>query len=198
MIKTFYEPFHQTVEKTATTSARASGEKILGKDPKTGKDVIVRIGRYGPMAQLGKQDDEEKPKYASIKGKSIDTITLEEALEYFRLPRNLGQHAGEDLIASLGKFGPYIKRGTLYASLDKELDDIFTIDKKRAIELVEAKKELAANANIHEREHEGKKLQVLKGRYGPYIKYDSKNFKIPKGVEPEKLTLKETIKLLKK
>ncbi len=109
MIKAFYDPFHKTVEQTATT-ARESGEKILGTDPKTGKAVIVRIGRYGPMAQLGKPDDEEKPKYASIKGKSIDTITLEEALEYFRLPRNLGDHKGEDLVAGLGKFGPYIKR----------------------------------------------------------------------------------------
>lgn len=198
MIKAFYDPFHKTVEQTATT-ARESGEKILGTDPKTGKAVIVRIGRYGPMAQLGKPDDEEKPKYASIKGKSIDTITLEEALEYFRLPRNLGDHKGEDLVAGLGKFGPYIKRWTIYASLDKEAgDDIFTIDKKRATALIEARKELVANANIHEREHEGKPLQVLKGRYGPYIKYDKKNYKIPKTVKPEELTLKETIKLLKK
>src|ERR1051326_8430896 len=136
MLKEFYNPFHKTVEKTAVESERASGERVLGKDPKSGREVLVRVGRFGPMAQIGRQDDKDKPLYASMrKGQMIDTITLEDALDLFKLPRTLGEYEGKEIIVSIGRFGPYIKYGEEYISLPKT-EDPYTVPLERTVEII--------------------------------------------------------------
>ena len=136
MIKDFYKPFHKTVETTLKESERASGERILGKDPVSGNTLLVRVGRFGPMAQIGTQEETEKPRYSKLRaGQLLENITFEEAMDLFKLPRNLGEFDGQDLVVSIGRFGPYVKHGTMYASLKKE-DDPYTVNKDRAIELV--------------------------------------------------------------
>lgn len=199
MIKKFYDPFHKTVEDTLENSERASGERVLGDDPTTGKPVIVRIGRFGPMAQIGVQDDEEKPKFASLlKNQSIATITLEEALDLFKLPREVGEFKGEKISAAIGRFGPYLRIGKTFVSLKAaEGDDPMTVNESRAIELIEAHLEAKAKANINTFEWEDKgEVQVLEGRFGPYIKFGKKNFKIPKDKEAKALTLEDCIELI--
>lgn len=192
MIDQFYGPFHENVEVTLETSERATGERHLGEDPKSGKPVIVRIGRYGAMAQIGSPDDEEKPKFASLrKEQSLQSITLEEALELFKLPRELGEYEGNKVSANIGRFGPYVRFGNQFVSLKvKEGDDPMTVELERAIELIEEKKEADKNKYIKTFD-EDETVQVLNGRYGPYIKIGRKNFKIPKDVKPEELTLEQ-------
>lgn len=196
MIKTFYDPFHTNVEHTLEHADRAKGERLLGEDPATGKPVYARIGRYGAMVQIGHVDDEEKPKFASLlKDQSIETITYEEAMDLFKLPREVGTYEGKLVTAAIGRFGPYLKWNSLFISLKKaEGDDPFTVDMERAEVLIEAKKEAEANKYIKVFE-EDKDIQVLNGRWGPYIKFGKKNIKIPKDVVPENLTLEECKKL---
>ncbi len=195
MIHKFYQPFHTNVEDTLENSERAKGDRILGEDPASGKPVIARIGRFGPMVQIGEQSDEEKPKFASLlKTQSINTITLEEALELFKLPREVGEYNGEMITAAIGRFGPYVKYGKLFVSLKKDQgDDPLTVELDRAIELIEEKKKADANAKIAV--FEDGEVQVLNGRYGPYIKIGRKNFKIPKGTDPNTLTLEDCRKI---
>jgi DNA topoisomerase-1 len=190
MIKSFYNPFHSSVENTLENADRASGERALGVDPVSGKPLIVRIGRFGPMAQIGVTEDEEKPKFASLlTGQSIESITLEEALELFKLPRTIGEYDGKTVVAAIGRFGPYIRWNSLFMSLKKvDGDDPMTVDMKRAEELILIKIEQEKNKYIKVFE-EDKTIQVLNGRYGPYIKFGKKNVKIPKDVEPSELTL---------
>ena len=196
MIKDFYKPFHKTVETTLKESERASGERILGKDPASGMTLLVRVGRYGPMAQIGTTEETEKPRYAKLRtGQLLENITMEEALDLFRLPRNLGDYNGEDLVVSIGRFGPYVKYGTLYASIKKE-DDPYTINKERAIELVLEKQKAVAERVIKEFDEEPE-IKVLKGRWGPFISFKGKNIRIPKNIAPEKLTLDEIFELEK-
>lgn len=192
MIKSFYNPFHSSVEQTLESADRASGERKLGVDPASGKPLIVRIGRFGPMAQIGEADDEEKPKFASLlNGQSIETITLEEALELFKLPRTVGEYEGKTVVAAIGRFGPYIRWNSLFMSLKKaEGDDPMTVDIERAEELIKLKIEQEKNKYIKVFE-EDDTIQVLNGRYGPYIKFGKKNIKIPKDKVPEELTLEE-------
>jgi DNA topoisomerase-1 len=192
MIESFYTPFHKSVEHTLEHADRAKGERELGVDPDSGRPVFARIGRYGAMVQIGQAEDEEKPKFASLlKGQSIETISLEEALELFKLPRTLGEFEGKEIQAAIGRFGPYVRWGSLFASLKKnEGDDPFTIELDRAIELVKEKQEQEKNKYIKTFD-EDKDVQVLNGRYGPYIKIGRKNFKIPKDKKPEELTLEE-------
>ena len=192
MIDEFYGPFHENVEVTLENSERASGERQLGEDPKSGKPVIARLGRYGAMVQIGSPDDEEKPKFAGLrKGQSIQTITLEEALELFKLPRDLGEYEGKPVSANIGRFGPYVRFGNQFVSLKvKEGDDPMSVTLDRAIELIEEKKEADKNKYIKTFD-EDETVQVLNGRYGPYIKIGRKNFKIPKDVKPEELTLEQ-------
>jgi DNA topoisomerase-1 len=139
------------------------------------------MGRYGPMLQIGTQDDEIK-KFASIPaGMSIETITLEEALTAFELPRELGTHEGEQVLANNGRFGPYVKRGKLFCSIKKDAEfDLFSITLDQAITLIEEKKKADANKYIHTFDYEGEQIFVLNGMYGPYVKYGKKNYKIPK------------------
>ncbi len=196
MIETFYNPFHKNVEHTLEHAERAKGERLLGEDPETGKPVYARIGRYGAMVQIGHVDDEEKPKFASLlKDQSIETISYEEAMELFKLPREVGTYEDKLVTAAIGRFGPYLKWNSLFISLKKaEGDDPFTVDMERAAVLIEAKKESEANKYIKVFE-EDKDIQVLNGRWGPYIKFGKKNIKIPKDVVPENLTLEECKKI---
>lgn len=196
MIDRFYKPFHNLVEQTLEHSERATGERELGTDPKSGKRVIARIGRFGPMVQIGEVSDEEKPKFASLlKDQSISTISLEEALKLFLLPRKLGEYEGEELVAGIGRYGPYVRHGKLFASIPKEMDtDVYAISLDAGIKLIEEKKELQKNREI-KTFPENEEVQVLNGRYGPYIKIGRQNFRIPKDVEPKSLTLEDCLRI---
>jgi DNA topoisomerase-1 len=196
MIEHFYGPFHKDVEKTLEVSERASGERELGIDPQSGKRVIARIGRFGPMIQIGNSDDEEKPRFASLRSnQSIATITLEEALELFKLPRILGEKDGKQVVANIGKFGPYVGHNGTFASLKKnEGDDPMTITFERALELIEAKKKADQEKIIKQFPEKG--IVILNGRWGPFIKAGKKNVRIPKNKNVEELTLQECVELL--
>lgn len=190
MLQNFYHPFHERVNNTMETSERSKGERILGEDPESGKSVSVKIGRFGPMVQIGEADDEEKPRFASLlKGQSMETLTLEEALELFKLPRNLGQFEEEDVTVAIGRYGPYVRHQNKFVSLEKQ-DDPHSISLDRAIELIKAKREEEKNRIIREFD-EQPGLQILRGRYGPYITFNKKNYKIPRGKNPEELTLED-------
>ena len=196
LLKDFWDPFAKQVEsKQDISRAEVAKARELGTDPKSGKPVSVRIGRYGPFAQIGSKDDEDKPKFASLRpGQRLDKITLDEALELFKLPRDMGETPeGEEMVVAIGRFGPYVRYGKKFASLGKD-DDPYTVERERCLELVAAKKKLDAEREIHVWEDEG--VKVLKGRYGPYITDGKKNAKIPKDVEPADLTLEQCQKLL--
>lgn len=195
VIKEFYSPFHSQIEDTLEKSKKFSGEKLLGKHPETEKNIFVKIGRYGPMVQLGDTDSEEKPKFAGLrKGQSIETITLEEALDLFKFPRNIGTYENEEMSVAIGRFGPYIKHKSLFYSLAKT-DDPTIITKERAIEIIEEKRKKIRESLIKEFS-EDTALKILKGRWGPYISYNKKNYKIPKSTEPETLTFSDCKKII--
>ena len=196
LMEKFWGPFKELVEEKTESVDRseATGARELGTDPKSGKPVSVRLGRYGPYAQIGDKDTDEKLDFASLRpGQSMHTITLAEALELFRLPRKLGESGGEEVSVGIGRFGPFAKRGSTYASLKKE-DDPYTIDLARAVFLIEEKEEIARNRII--KEFAGSDIQVLNGRFGPYISDGKLNGKIPKDREPKSLTLEEVTQLL--
>ena len=197
MIEKFYGPFHNQVEET-TWRERVNTERDLWVHPSTGKKIIARMWRYGPMIQIGDQDDPDK-KYASIPtGKTIETITLEEALAAFALPRTIWKRENEDIIASNGRFGPYIKYKNLFVSIKKDSGlDPLTITLEEAIPLIQEKLELEKNKYIKEFEYEKEKIQILNGPYWPYIKYAKKNYKIPKGgKDATDLTLDDCLSLI--
>ena len=178
MIDDFYNPFKKDVENTIETAERISGERELGVDPVSGKPVIARMGRYGPMVQIGAQDDEEKPRFAKLKTtQSIETINLEEAMDLFRLPRNLGQFENQDVVINIGRFGPYIAHDSKFYSLNKEFDP-YSISLEEAIPIVEEKRKAKEERTIKIFEKE--KIQLLRGPYGPYIKQGLRNYKLPK------------------
>lgn len=192
MLKKFYEPFHRNVEKTDAESERASGERVLGREPKTGREVIVRIGKFGPMAQIGRPDDEEKPVYASLrKGQMIDTITLEEALELFKLPRTLGKHGEKEITVNIGRFGPYIKWGEEYISLPKT-DDPYTISFERATEII-AGPRLPRKIGTYE----GDDIIATQGFFGNYLKWRNINATLGKQYDPFTINLDEAISIIK-
>ncbi len=197
MIGRFYEPFHKMVDSAIEqqTDKRAQA-RVLGTDPATGRTVKARIGRYGPMVEI-EAPEGEKSRFASLrKGQLIESITLAEALELFALPRTLGELEGEELTVGLGKYGPYVRYGKSFASLPKG-DDPYTIGYDRAVEIVRAHKAAAAAANTPLRTYaEEPDLLVKNGRYGPYIAYKGKNYRIPKGAKPEALTLEECLKIV--
>jgi DNA topoisomerase-1 len=196
LLEGFWKPFIKTIREKQETVSRdeAKQTRVLGKDPKTGKDVSVRLGRYGPHAQIGHRDDEDKPQFAGLRpGQSLETITLEETLELFKLPRALGEtDEGEEVVASIGRFGPYIRYGSKFVSMKE--DDPHTVTLERALVLVAEKKEFEANRIIQQ--FEGSEIQVLRGRYGPYITDGNKNARMPKDREPESLTLAECEELI--
>jgi DNA topoisomerase I len=198
MIDNFYQPFHGKVENVLKHSERSKGERILGIDPKTGKQVSVKIGRYGPLAQLGESssdENNEKPQFASLRpGQHLETITLDEALELFQLPRELGEYENNKVTVNIGRFGPYIRHNNKFVSLRKE-DDPFTIGLERAIKLIEAKREKEKKAVIRTFGQEPD-LKILKGRWGPYISFKEKNYKIPRNINAEKLSLDDCKKII--
>jgi DNA topoisomerase-1 len=199
MIKDFYKPFHNEVQETLENAERASGERILGTDPKTGKQILVRVGRFGPLAQIGESGNEDdKPKFASLlKHQSLESITLEEALDLFKLPRTVGMFEDKEVVIGIGRFGPYIRHDGKFTSIKKsDEEDPMTITLDRSIELIKIKRQADIDKFI-KTFPEDETVQVLNGRWGPYIKIEKKNFKIPKDVAPESLTLEECIKISK-
>ncbi len=188
LLDKFWGPFKKAIE-NADPVPRPGGDRLLGIDPISGRPIIVRLGKFGPIAQIGGPDDEVKPRFASLQaGQSIYTITLEAALKLFTLPRVLGQLDDKDLTVAVGRFGPFAKRGETYASLGKE-DDPYSITYERATELLRAREELIANRLI--KVFEGTPIQVLNGKYGAYITDGEKNGKIPKDRDPKSMTLEE-------
>lgn len=188
MMHVFYNGFHPAVESTlAVKMEHKVGERLLGDDPKTGKPVSVKIGRYGPIVQIGSSEDEEKPQFSSLrKGQSIETISLDEALELFKLPRELGELEGSLVTIGVGRFGPYILHNKKYTSIPKTYDPMeITLDE--AIELIKEKREQEAKKHIKYFK-EDPDLEIKNGRYGPYIAYKGKNYKIPKDIVPEDLS----------
>ena len=192
----FYEGFHPLVEKTMNIkSEHKVGERVLGIDPVSGKPVSVKIGRYGPVIQIGSAEDEEKPRFAQLaKGMSMETITLEEALDSFKLPRTLGDFEDKVVVVGVGRFGPYIRHNNVFVSIPKGTDPM-EISLPEAVELIEKKREAAENKIIKSFDEEPG-LQVLNGRYGPYIAYQKKNYKIPENVEPQDLDLETCFKVI--
>jgi len=197
VIREFYGPFHVQVEDTLKTSEKVKGERFLGLDPVTQKNVIVRLGRFGPMVQIGETaENEEKPRFASLKKtQSMDTITLAEAIELFKFPRNIGQFEDSDMMVAIGRFGPYVSHAKAFYSLGKE-DDPATINPERAIELIEEKRVKDSEKLIKEFT-EDLTLKVLNGRWGPYIAQGKNNFKIPKGKDPLTLTFEDCQQIIK-
>ena len=195
MLEDFYKPFRETLDQALKTSRPGNGERFLGNDPVTGKPVTVRLGKFGAMAQMGNSDDPEKHYAGLQKGQLLESITLEEALQLFRLPRELGQYKDLPVIVSTGRFGPYVKWQGKYVSLSKT-DDPYTITSERSIELIE--QAVAQDAKKHILEFPGQDIRVLKGRYGPYINHNKKNYRIPKGTDPESLTLEDCRNLIQK
>ncbi len=191
MIKGFYVPFHSNVEDTLLNSKRATGERELGVDPVSGKPIFAKIGRFGPMIQIGLGEDEEK-KFAGLRGnQSIGNITLEQALELFKLPRTLGEWNGKNITVGVGRFGPYVKYGDLFASLRKnEGDDPMEITLERAAKLVQDKLD-GVLANELRKFDEDPTIKIIKGKWGPYIKAGTDNYKLPKGADPALITLEE-------
>ncbi|HSY05408.1 MAG TPA: DNA topoisomerase I [Steroidobacteraceae bacterium] len=195
-LEKFWKPFIRQVDKIERTVTReqVAQARELGKDPASGKPVTVRMGRYGPFVQIGTKDDEEKPRFAGLRpGQKMDAVMLADAMELFKLPRTLGETPeGEAIVANVGRFGPYVKYGSKYASLKE--DDPYTVTLERAREVIRLKREADANRIIQEFADAG--IQVLNGRYGPYITDKKKNAKIPKDRDPKALTLEECRALL--
>ena len=197
MINDFYVPFHQMVEHAIETQAdKNSQTRILGTDPATGRTVKARIGRYGPMVEI-EGTETDKPKFASLKkGQLIEALTLDEALELFALPRNLGKYGDEELVVGLGKYGAYVRHGKTFASLTRQ-DDPYTLTYERAVELLEEHKAQIAAANTPLRTFaENADVVIKNGRYGAYIACNGKNYRLPKGVKPETVTLEECMKII--
>jgi len=193
MIEKFYSPFHKTVTNTLEKKERKTSERVLGNHPDTGEPVTVRMGRFGPVAQIGDSGKDEKPRYASLsKSQLLETITLEEALNLFRLPRSLGEYEGADMVVGIGKFGPYIRYNSKFFSLKKGVDDPYIVTFERAVEIILEKNETDKKKVIKDFGD----IKLLNGRYGAYLVKDKLNFRLPKGTDAEKLTEKECIKII--
>ena len=184
MLKDFYKGFKKNVDDTQENAERASGERILGKHPESGKTVLVRIGRYGPLAQIGDPEDEEKEFASLLKTQSLESITMEQALDLFKLPRKLGELEGKVISAAIGRFGPYVRHDGSFVSLKADDgDDPYTVTLERATELVLAKRAADAKALIKVFD-EDETVRILEGRWGPFIKAGKKNVRIPKDEDP--------------
>ena len=200
MMEQFYNDFEPTVEQTLNVRQdHRAGERQLGNDPKSGRPVFVKIGRFGPVVQVGTAEDKVKPLFAQIpKEKSIETITLEEAMELFRLPREIGSYEGSKVTIGAGRFGPYVLHNGKYASLPKDADPMsFTLDE--AIALIRERRTQEAQRHL-KLFAEDDKLEILNGRFGPYIAYDGKNYRLPKNMHERAadLTYEECMKIVNK
>ena len=194
-IDKFYKKFHPIVEDTMKNSERQVGERILGVDPKSGRQLSVKIGKYGPLAQIGTVEEEEKPVFASLRrDQSIESITYEQALDLFKLPRQVGEFEDKVMTVAIGRFGPYIRHDGAFYSLPKT-DDPMEVSTERAIEIIEEKREVEKNRIIQTLGAENE-IQVLNGRFGPYFTRDKVNYKIPKGTDPLSLTLEACLDLI--
>ena len=199
MMKDFYRDFGPTVEKTINTrSEHKAGERQLGNEPGSGRPVFVKIGRYGPVVQIGSADEEEKPRFAQLPSdKSMETITLEEALELFRLPREIGEYEGTKVVIGAGRFGPYVLHNRKYVSLPKG-EDPMTVTLETAVGLIEKKRQQEDQRHIKVFD-EDPGMEVLNGRYGPYIAYGGKNYRLPKNMHERaaELTFEECMEIVK-
>jgi DNA topoisomerase I len=194
MVGDWYKPFHTGVEHTLETAERAKGERILGMDEATGKPISARMGRFGPMVQIGTQTDEEKPKFAKLTAQqSIETITLEEALELFKVGAPLGEYEGQDVTTGIGRFGPYVKFGDAFISIPRG-EQPSTVDINRAIQIIEAKR--VEDAPIAH--YEGKPITKGKGRFGPFIKWNELFINIPRAYDFDNITPLECNELIEK
>lgn len=195
MLEKFYNSFHKTIENALEKKVKKTGVRFLGNHPETGEPVSVKMGRFGPVAQIGDTESDKKPRFASLaRNQLLETITLEEALNLFRLPRSLGMHEGEEMVVGVGKFGPYVRYNGKFYSLKKGLDDPYTITAQRAVELIREKEESDRKKIIKDFGD----IQILNGRYGPYITKDKKNYRIPRGDDAEKLTKEECMAIIEK
>ncbi|MBO4485701.1 MAG: type I DNA topoisomerase [Prevotella sp.] len=200
MMHKFYKKFEPTVEKVIKARAEhKAGERQVGIDPASGKPVFVKIGRFGPVVQIGSADDNEKPRFAQLPSdKSMDALTIEEAMELFRLPRTVGKYEGSEVTIGAGRFGPYVQHDKKYVSLPKDADPL-TITFDEAVALIEEKRQQDQQRHL-KTFAEDPKLEILNGRYGPYIAYDGKNYRMPKALQARaaELTFEEAMKLVKK
>jgi DNA topoisomerase I len=195
MLHDFYGPFHKTIENTLEKKERKTGVRVLGNHPETGEPVSVKMGRFGPVAQIGSSENGSKPRFASLgKNMLLETITLEEALDLFRLPRSLGLHEGEEIIVGIGKFGPYIRYKNKFFSLKKGVDDPYTITAERAVEIIREKNENEQKKIIKDFGD----MLLLNGRYGSYLTRDKQNYRLPKGTDAEKLTREDCLRIIEK
>lgn len=192
----FYHRFHPEVERaTHERPAQRVGQRILGVQPSTGLQVSVSIGRYGPMAQLGTAEDAEKPRFASLqKGQSLETITLEEALSLFDLPKNIGEYEGEVMTVAVGRFGPYVRHAGKFYSLPKDADPL-SCTAEQAIEIIREKRE-SEEKSLLKSFAEDADLSIRTGRFGPYLKYKTDNYKLPKDVDPTSMSYDDCMKLI--
>ncbi len=203
VIDKFYLPFHKNVRQTIQNSQRTTGSRLLGTDPATGKNVYAKIGRYGTLVQIGETNTDEKPRFASMKkGQSIESITLDEALALFELPRTLGKYEDKDVIVSIGKFGPYVRCGNKFYSLGKS-DDPYEVSLERAIEIIDIKRQAEekkeAMKKIYPHEigvKDGESIMSNIGRFGPYLTYRGENFRLGKDVDPLTLTVDSAMEII--
>ena len=197
MMADFYNELEPQVEEVMNQKTEHKvGERVLGTDPATGREVSVKIGRFGPVVQIGSATDTEKPRFAQLgKGQSLQSVTLEEALELFKLPRTLGQYEGKDVIIGTGRFGPYVQHNRKYASLPKDADPMaFTLEE--AIELIQQKRSEDAQRQLKSFDEEPE-LKILNGRYGPYLTYKGDNFRLPKSAgDPLQLTAQQCLDII--
>ena len=193
MLSNFYGPFHSEVQNTIENADRATHERELGVDPVSGKPISVRVGRFGPLVQIGTADDEEKPQFASLrKGQMIETITLEEALELFKLPKKVGVFEDKEMTVAIGRFGPYIRHNSSFYSLPKGLDPL-DVEEEQAIQIIEEKRQKDKDKVIRVFE-ENAEAKIENGRWGPFVRFGKQNLKIPKGTEVEKITYADVLK----
>jgi DNA topoisomerase-1 len=195
MLDEFYSSFHKTVKETLEKKNRKTGIRILGTHPETEEQVSVKMGRFGPVAQIGDPGKGEKPRFASLnKNMLLETITLSEALDLFRLPRSLGIYEGDELVVGIGKFGPYIRYKNKFYSLKKGVDDPYSVTIERAAEIIKEKGESDKKKIMKD----FGEILLLNGRYGPYLVRDKKNYRLPKGTQVDKLTKEDCIRIIEK
>jgi DNA topoisomerase-1 len=193
MIDKFYRPFHKTVTNTLEKKERKSVSRLLGAHPETGEPVTARMGRFGPIAQIGDTENGAKPRFASLaKNQLLESITLEEALNLFRLPRSLGEHEGAEMVVGIGRFGPFVRHKSKFYALKKGVDDPYSITLERAVEVINEKTESDKKKLIKDFGD----ILLLNGRFGAYISKDKKNFRIPKGSDIEKLTKEDCMAII--
>ena len=199
VIEVFYNRFDPKVNHVNETSEKVTGQRVLGIDPKTKRKVLVRLGKYGPIVQLGEIDDEsnEKPRYAKLrKGQTIDLISFDDAIDLFNLPREIGSFESENVTVSEGRYGPYIKFGSKFISLKDK--DPFTVNLEECIDVIKSFQEFEKKKIINTFDYNNEKIEILNGKYGPYIKYVGKNFKIPKNTQPSEISLDDCLKIISK